>query len=119
MPHAASFVKHRRLLEDLFFKNNLNIVNGVQLLFTKPEVGGRDNRALAQPCLALMHNNFDSPDWMKSDAVKEGKVGPVPLLKFGDFLGFDETTRPSASARVEQTLVSVKTKRFYFGNRKP
>lgn len=101
---VAALVKHRRLLEDQFFRSNLNIVNGAQLLFTKPE-SGRDSRGLSQPCLAMFHNNFDSPQWLSSVPIKEGKLGPVSLIKFSDFIGFDDTNRPSAQARVEQMLV--------------
>ena len=101
----SALVKHRRLLEDQFMKASLNVIYNVQLLFAKPEpTSGRDGRALNQPCLALMHTNYDQPDWLKSDPIKEGKLGPVNLIKFSDFIGFDDTNRPSAQARVEQPL---------------
>lgn len=106
---VSALVKHKRLLEDQFMRSNLNIVYNVQLLFAKPDGAGRDQRALSQQCLALVHNNFDASEaeWLRSDAVKEGKLGPVSLVKFSEFLGHDEVSRPSAQSRVEQILVPV------------
>ena len=99
---AAAVLKHRRILEDQFMRSNLNILLPVQLLFSKPEGSARDNRSLNQPCVAMLHNNFETSEWQKAEAVQQGKIGPVPLLKFSDFLGYDDTTRPSAQGRVEQ-----------------
>ena len=37
-------------------------------------------------------------------------MGPCPLLKFPDFLGYDgELAKPGASARVEQILCALST----------
>eukprot|EP00438_Fugacium_kawagutii_P023793 Skav228140 [mRNA] locus=scaffold2683:22736:26272:- [translate_table: standard] len=106
---VGALVKHRRLLEDQFMRSNLNIVYNVSLLFSKPDGAGRDQRALSQQCLALVHNNYDAAEcaWMQSNPVQEGKLGPVNLVRFQDFIGFDEVNRPSAQARVEQILVPV------------
>ena len=102
---TSALLTHKRLLEDQFMKANLNITNHVQLLFKKEDSTAADRRALSQCCLALTHNNFPQNEWVQScTAVKSGCLGPVSLLRYNDFLGYDETTRPGASARVEQTL---------------
>ena len=101
----SAVLTHRRLLEDQFFKANLNINNHVQLLFRKDDSTAQDKRSLSQLCLALTHNTFPQNDWtMNSTAVKTGVLGPVSLLRCADFLGYDEASRPGASARVEQKL---------------
>lgn len=101
----SAVLTHRRLLEDQFFKANLNINNHVQLLFKKEDCSTQDKRALSQLCLALTHNNFPANEWVaNSTAVKSGVLGPVSLLRCSDFLGYDEASRPGASARVEQKL---------------
>ena len=41
---------------------------------------------------------------MRSAAVLEGRIGPVPLLRVSDFVGYNELCRPGAAARVEQFL---------------
>ena len=61
--------------------------------------------ACAQPAVhRLVHGNFPDSSWLASRVLVEGKLGPVPLLPFNQFLGYDDTTRPGASARVEQML---------------
>lgn len=110
---ASAVLKHRRILEDQFMRSNLNILLPVQLLFSKAEGGARDNRSLNQPCLALLHNNFEASEWQRSEPVQQGKIGPVPLLRFSDFLGYDDTTRPSSQGRVEQILAMALSSRVY------
>ena len=104
--NMGAVIKHRRLVEDQSMRASLHVGNLVTLLFSKPEGSGRDARALSQPCVALVHQNFENNAWLKSDPIKEGKLGPVPLIPFNEFIGYDETTRPGAGARVEQILSS-------------
>ena len=100
-----AMVKHRRLIEDQLIGNKISIVNAFQLLFQKDEsASSRDQRALSQPCIGLLHSNFPDSAWLSSRVLVEGKLGPVPLLAFAQFQGYDDVTRPGASARVEQTL---------------
>ena len=100
-----AMVKHRRLIEDQLIANKLTIVNAFQLLFQKDEsASSRDQRALSQPCVGVPHSNYPDSAWLASRVLVEGKLGPVPLLPFNQFQGYDEITRPGASARVEQTL---------------
>ena len=100
----SAMVKHRRLIEDQLIANKLSIVNSFQLLYSKEESTARDTRALSQQCIGLVHGNFPESSWLASRVLVEGKLGPVPLLPFNQFLGYDDTTRPGASARVEQML---------------
>jgi hypothetical protein len=100
-----AMVKHRRLIEDQLIASKMSIVNAFQLLFNKDEsTSSRDQRALSQPCIGLLHSNFPDSAWLSSRVLVEGKLGPVPLLPFNQFQGYDDITRPGASARVEQTL---------------
>lgn len=103
---VPAMVKHRRLIEDQLIASKLSIVNSIQLLFCKEDSSARDQRALSQPAVALLHTNFSESPWHSSRALVEGKVGPVPLLPVAQFLGYDDTSRPGASARVEQILDS-------------
>ena len=61
----------------------------------------------------MIHQTFDNPEWLQSDAIVKGKLGPVPLIKFQEFIGYDETTRPSAPGRVEQLLALGSICRFF------
>lgn len=64
----------------------------------------RSQRALSQPAVAVFRGNFEASNFLVSAAVRLGKVGPCELVRIADMIGFDDSRRPGASARVEQTL---------------
>ena len=99
-----ALVKHRHQLELALLKGGLSVINSVQVLYTKPESGASDKRALAQPAMATFHSHFSDHAFLKSKPVRTGTLGPVPLIKFSELLGFDDVSKPGASARVEQIL---------------
>ena len=103
--HAA-LVKHKHLLDNSLMKGGVTLINTVQILFSKPDSTTRDTRPLCQPAMAVFHTHFGTHVCQqKSAAVRQGKVGPCPLLRIGDFVGYDgDLSKPGASARVEQTL---------------
>ena len=103
---ANALVKHKHLLDNSLMKGGLTLVNPVQVLFSKPDSTARDNRPLSQPAMACFHTHFGQHDFQqKSGAVRQGKMGPCPLLRIADFLGYDgDLAKPGASARVEQNL---------------
>ncbi|CAK9115472.1 FO synthase subunit 1 [Durusdinium trenchii] len=95
-------IKHRHLLDLSFLKESLTVQNNVQILYTKPEATARDSRNLCQSALATFHSSFLDASWQNSSAVKEGKIGPCPLIRVSDMQGFDDDARPNPSARAEQ-----------------
>ncbi|CAK9072657.1 unnamed protein product, partial [Durusdinium trenchii] len=97
-----AMVKRRHLLDLALLKGQVSLGNSVQVLYTKPTSTAKDSRSLAQPALATFHQTYNDPAWASSEAVKQGKVGPCPLLKIADFQGYDDTSKPGASARAEQ-----------------
>lgn len=99
-----AMVKRRHLLDLALLKGQVSLGNSVQVLYTKPTSTAKDSRSLAQPALATFHQTYNDPAWASSEAVKQGKVGPCPLLKIADFQGYDDTSKPGASARAEQQL---------------
>ncbi|CAK9036023.1 unnamed protein product [Durusdinium trenchii] len=99
----SALVKHRQLLDNAFLKAGLSMKNLVQLLYTKPDSPARDARSLSQLGLATFHSHFDSHAFANCKPVREGKLGPCPLIKISEFVGYDlEVSKPGASARVEQ-----------------
>lgn len=102
-----AMVKHRHLLELSLLKGGLTVQNNVQVLFSKPESSARDTRSLSQPALATFHSSFAESPWQVSIAVREGKLGPCPLIRVADLQGFDDDSKPSPGARAEQLLGSV------------
>lgn len=99
-----ALLKHKHLLEMNIVKQGLTCHHSVQILYSKPESTAADKRPLSQPAMATFHGTFQDPAFLASNAIREGKVGPRPLLRVADFIGFDDETRPSPSARIEQNL---------------
>ena len=93
----SAVVKHRQQLENALLKGGLSVINLIQVLYTKPDSTARDARNLHQ--LAFAAHAFH-----QCVPVREGKLGPAPLIRMSDFLGYDSETKPGASARVEQIL---------------
>ena len=102
-----ALTKHKHGLELSFLKHKMSLLGTTMCLYSKPDASAADKRALSQTALVSWHNGFDTDAaFLQSNAVREGKLGPIPLLKVSDFLGFNEEVRPGASARVEQCPVS-------------
>ena len=97
-------IKHRRTIEDYLIKNNMSYGQEVAVLYNKPDSTSRDGRPMSQVCVLTLHTSYSESSWQESETVTSGRVGPYPLIKISDMVGYDETTRPSASARVEQKL---------------
>lgn len=107
----AALVKHQHILDNSLLKNSLNFGPNIGLVFTKPESTARDSRMPTQQIRGCTHSNFNnvSTPFSESAAVKTGLVGPLPLIKIADLVGFDDATRPGPSQRTEQQLIE------YFG----
>lgn len=101
----AAVLKHRKHIEESLLKHKLSIANEIVLLFSKPDSNRNDGRCMSQMCLLAVFSNYkDSCPWQDSAAVAQSRIGPAPLVRIADMLGFDEASKPSASARVEQKL---------------
>ena len=97
-------LKHKQQLENALLKGNLTVMNLIQILYSKPESTARDSRSLYQLCVASFHTHYSDHAFAQCLPVREGKLGPVPLIKFADYVGYDGDNKPGASARVEQTF---------------
>ena len=108
LPHAqtnaSAVVKHRRLLEDQLMNASLDVLWPVTLAFDKSQLSAGDKRAPWHPCLFVTANCHETSPWQDSHAAQTRAIGPCPLIRVADMLGFDETMRPGASARTEQSL---------------
>ena len=110
MSHRAmapsTATKNRRTVEDLLLKQKLSVDNHLVLLFDRPAEGNSsDRRSLVQCCLMTPSGASSASVWQNSQAMQDGRIGPLPLIRVADMVGFDETNRPSPSARIEQLLV--------------
>eukprot|EP00435_Cladocopium_sp_Y103_P062114 s625_g23.t1 len=102
---AMTLMKHRHGLENSLLKAGMSVIHPVRVLYSKPESTAHDRRSMSQLGLATFHTNYNDHSFYGSKVVKEGKVGPCPLLRVSDFKGFDmDVQKPGASARVEQFI---------------
>ncbi|CAL1165182.1 unnamed protein product [Cladocopium goreaui] len=103
LPHAQTnakaVVKHRRLLEDQLMNASLDVLWPVTLSFDKSQLSAGDKRAPWHPCLFVTASCHETSPWQDSHAAQTRTIGPCPLIRVADMLGFDETMRPGASAR--------------------
>ena len=100
---AKALVKHRRYLEDALLNCSLDILSPVTLQFDKSNLPVGDKRAPWHPCLFVTALCHDSP-WQACAAAQTRTIGPAPLIRVVDMLGFDAEQKPGASARTEQFL---------------
>lgn len=100
----AALHKHRRLIQEALMEHSLTSRNEIVLLYEKPQSSGKDGRAMSQMSLLTLNKAYDNSPWLESTAVINGRIAGCPLIKCADMLGFDESTKPSASARAEQSL---------------
>lgn len=111
-------IEHRRTIEDFVMKHSLSFGQEVAILYSRPETSVRDGRGLSQVALLVLSNSYPQSPWSESDAFQTARVGPFPLIRVADMLGYDETTRPSASARVEQNF-GCREDRFFWSMTEP
>ncbi|CAE7339592.1 fp-1 [Symbiodinium sp. CCMP2592] len=91
---SSTSVKHRRTVEDLLMKAKINADSVTALLFEKPaDASASDKRSLTQTCLTCLFSGFDATSWTASRVLQECRMGPFPLLKVADFLGYENSRK--------------------------
>ena len=97
---------HRRLLEDALAAQGLDVLNVCSLTFSKQGSHASDKRKLLHHVLFVTATAEQSQNiWTGSNAWNGSSIGPVPLIRVSDMLGYDADARPGPSQRVEQNLV--------------
>lgn len=103
--HSNAVVKHRRALEDALVANGLDIMRTVSLCFDKSSLPAGDKREPWHPCLFVTSTTCQEVNaWCESAAAQSRSIGPCPLIRVADMIGFDTEARPGASQRTEQPL---------------
>lgn len=96
---SQALIKHRRHVEDSLLQKGLDVTQTVALQFSKPaDANTSDKRRLLQSCLAVASDPKACP-WSAPSVI-----GPAPLVKVSDMIGYDADSRPGATARAEQRL---------------
>ena len=112
----SAVVKHKRKIEDALLKADVDFSHEITLGFSKETVrAGSDKRPVTQKCLIIMVGKGNR--WMDSECITTGILGPLTVCNVSDMQGYDAESRPSPSARVEQTL-SLNLLDFFVSNLK-
>ncbi len=109
IPHAQTsqnaLLKHERLLQDQMVKAGLNVTHIGTILLDKQSVADNDKRQTAQQCrLVTTTVGQDENEWSKSHAWTKQTIGPLPLIKVSEMVGYDADSPPGPSARLAQNF---------------
>ena len=78
--NSSALLKHKHLLESSFLKASMTLHRNIQICYSKPNSTARDTRSLSLPALAVFHGTFTDAALLESTAVREGILGPCPLI---------------------------------------
>ena len=104
--HPLIVLKKKRRLEDACVEAQLDIWTQVVIMCNKDSgASSSDKRANLQNALLLtsLACQNDNP-WCHGDVFRSQTLQNIPLIKVSDMVGYDSESRPSPSARVDQTL---------------
>ena len=102
--HMKALIKHRRFLEDQLIGAQLDVLQQITLTFDKSTLPAGDKRPPWHPCLFVTSNLQGAAVWDTCAAVASRSIGPCPLIRVSDMLGYDPDNRPAPSARLEQSF---------------
>ena len=102
---VEAWVKHKRILEDSIHAANMDITTTISLHFDKSNMHANDKRATHHPCLFVTSDAHQQENhWSNCGVVTNGGVGPCPIIRVSDMIGFDPDNRFGPAARTEQIL---------------
>ena len=96
-------LKHRRLLEDTLVAGGMDISCYVTLSFDKTQCHAGDKRKGSHPCLFVSASS-ENNEWSESAAAQTGSIGPVPLIRMNEMIGYDPDLKWGPAVRIEQRL---------------
>ena len=109
---VTALLKHHRSIENSFLAGGCDVTQWVSLHFDKSDSRSNDSRRAVQCCLAVTSINHVANGWKDSSVFQINRIGPVPLIRVADMVGFDADVRPGAAARTEQIFGSFVSASF-------
>jgi len=109
-------LKNRRKLEDSCIAAQLDIMTQVYVSFVKDSrASSSDRRQNVQSALFLTSLACQNENpWCQGEVFRIQTLQSIPLIKVSDMLGYDSESRPSPSARVDQTLGYANPTHLFF-----
>ena len=103
--NQQTVVKHHRLIQDTLSAKGMDVLKVVSVNFSKPGSANTDKRSLVQHALFVTSKAEQADNiWTSCNAWNQQSLGPIPLIKVSEMVGYDAESKPSPSARVEQQL---------------
>ena len=102
----TALLKHRNRLQYFLIEAKLDPTNEITLIFDKAAAqgGDKDKRKSNHPCQFVTAEAHQSSVWHRSAVPEAGTIGPCPLIRCSDMIGYDPDCRPGPAARTEQLL---------------
>lgn len=107
-------LKQRRILEDMLGQAGLDALRSVSLFFDKAGCPAGDKRDPWHPCLFVTATGHEVNSWSQCAVGTQRSIGPCPLIRVVDMLGFDSENRPGAAAGAEQSFCILCYCRFFY-----
>ncbi|CAK9075571.1 unnamed protein product [Durusdinium trenchii] len=99
---TEAWIKHKRVLEDSLKKSRMDVTQHVALSFDKSGSHANDRRSVLHQCLFVTALDHEQNAWSSCAAATKGVIGPCPLMRVSDMVGFDPDNRFGAASRTEQ-----------------
>lgn len=102
---VTALLKHRSHLLHFMVNSQLDPTCELALIFDKAACQhSGDKRKMVHPCHFVTSNAHGGQNsWFSSSVSDSGSIGPCPLIRVSEMVGYDPDSRPGAAARVEQT----------------
>ena len=97
-------IKHKRSLEDNLINRALDISRQITLSWLKDSNPAQDKRSATQTVYAAGHVRFATGVWKDSNAINNGIICNLPLIRVNEMIGYDPENKPGPSMRAEQML---------------
>lgn len=104
---TEAWIKHKRALEDSLKKSRMDVTQHVALSFDKSGSHANDRRSVLHQCLFVTALDREQNAWSSCAAATKGVIGPCPLMRVSDMVGFDPDNRFGAASRTEQRLSAM------------
>ena len=101
---SKAWLRHTRTLQDALVKANINWQTSICLSFDKSNTHANDKRDPWHECRFAFAEAHGDVAWRDSAACQTGTIGPAPLIRVNEMIGYDGENRPGPAFRTEQIL---------------
>lgn len=97
-----AWLRHTRTLQDALVKYNINWQSAICLSYDKSHLHANDRRDPWHECRFAFSEAHGDAAWKDCAACQTGTIGPAPLIRVNEMIGYDGENRPGPAFRTEQ-----------------